>query len=82
MVSVFLCLPGAGYLDPDFSPIRFQDIQTTTSVFCSWQPIFLGLNYIGFITGIKYISPSSSQVFIQIAPVSFALSGILFSGNM
>ncbi|MCK4747352.1 MAG: DMT family transporter [Bacteroidales bacterium] len=39
--------------------------------------VFLGLNYLGFITGIKYVSPSSSQVFIQIAPVSFALSGIL-----
>lgn len=39
--------------------------------------IFLAFNYTGFITGIKYISPSSSQVFIQIAPVSFALSGIL-----
>ena len=39
--------------------------------------LFLGLNYIGFITGIKYVSPSSSQIFIQIAPVSFALSGIV-----
>lgn len=39
--------------------------------------LFLGLNYTGFITGIKYISPSSSQVFIQVAPVSFALSGII-----
>jgi len=38
---------------------------------------FLAGNYTGFITGIKYVSPSSSQVFIQIAPVSFALSGIL-----
>lgn len=38
---------------------------------------FLGLNYLGFIAGIKYVSPSSSQVFIQIAPVSFALSGII-----
>ncbi|RLD95435.1 MAG: EamA/RhaT family transporter [Bacteroidetes bacterium] len=39
--------------------------------------LFLALNYLGFITGIKYVSPSSSQVFIQIAPVSFALSGII-----
>lgn len=39
--------------------------------------IFLGLNYLGFIAGIKYVSPSSSQVFIQIGPVCFALSGIL-----
>ncbi len=39
--------------------------------------IFLGLNYMGFIAGIQYVSPSSSQVFIQIAPVSFALSGII-----
>jgi drug/metabolite transporter (DMT)-like permease len=39
--------------------------------------LFLAGNYTGFITGIKYVSPSSSQVFIQIAPVSFALSGII-----
>lgn len=39
--------------------------------------LFLGLNYLGFISGIKYVSPSSSQVFIMIAPVSFALSGIV-----
>ncbi len=39
--------------------------------------LFLALNYLGFIAGIKYVSPSSSQIFIQIAPVSFALSGIV-----
>lgn len=39
--------------------------------------LFLALNYLGFIGGIKYVSPSSSQVFIQIAPVSFAVSGII-----
>jgi drug/metabolite transporter (DMT)-like permease len=40
--------------------------------------LFLGCNYMGFISGLKYISPSSAQVFIQIAPVGFALSGVLF----
>ncbi len=39
--------------------------------------VFLGLNYLGFITGIKYVSPSSSQVFIMIAPITFAISGIV-----
>jgi drug/metabolite transporter (DMT)-like permease len=39
--------------------------------------LFLAGNYTGFITGIKYVSPSTSQVFIQIAPVTFALSGIV-----
>jgi drug/metabolite transporter (DMT)-like permease len=39
--------------------------------------LFLGMNYTGFISGIQHVSPSSSQVFIQIAPVSFALSGII-----
>ena len=39
--------------------------------------LFLALNYLGFIAGIRYVSPSSSQVFIQIAPVTFALSGII-----
>lgn len=39
--------------------------------------LFLALNYTGFIAGIKYVTPSSSQIFIQIGPVSFALAGIL-----
>ncbi|MEX0981448.1 MAG: DMT family transporter [Bacteroidales bacterium] len=39
--------------------------------------IFLGFNYLGFISGIKYVSPSSSQVFIMIGPVTFALAGII-----
>jgi len=39
--------------------------------------LFLAVNYTGFITGIKYVTPSSSQIFIQIGPVSFALAGIL-----
>jgi len=39
--------------------------------------IALGGNYTGFITGIKYVSPSTSQVFIQAGPVGFALSGII-----
>ncbi len=46
-------------------------------VFLFLAAIFLGFNYLGFISGIKHVSPSSSQVFIQIAPVSFALSGII-----
>ncbi|MCP4312018.1 MAG: DMT family transporter [Bacteroidetes bacterium] len=39
--------------------------------------LFLAVNYTGFIAGIKYVTPSSSQIFIQIGPVSFALAGIL-----
>lgn len=39
--------------------------------------IFLAVNYSGFISGVKYVTPSSSQIFIQIGPVSFALMGIL-----
>lgn len=38
---------------------------------------FLGLNYLGFITGIHYTSPSSAQVYIQIGPVSLAIAGIV-----
>ena len=37
---------------------------------------FLGLNYLGFIAGVKYTSPSNAQVFIQLGPVGFALAGI------
>lgn len=38
--------------------------------------LFLGLNYLGFITGINRTTPSNAQVFIQVGPVSFALAGI------
>ena len=39
--------------------------------------IFLGLNYLGFISGLNLTSPSNAQVFIQIGPVSFAFVGII-----
>ncbi len=38
---------------------------------------FLGLNYLGFITGISKTSPSNAQVFIQIGPVSLAFAGLI-----
>ncbi len=37
---------------------------------------FLGLNYLGFITGLSYTTPSNAQVFIQTGPVSLAFAGI------
>lgn len=55
----------------DFSIFRHPPVMLFLAAF------FLGCNYLGFISGIRYISPSSSQVFIQIAPVTFALSGII-----
>lgn len=39
--------------------------------------IFLAYNYYGFIVGLKFTTPASSQVFIQIGPVCLALGGIL-----
>lgn len=35
----------------------------------------LGLNYLGFISGVKYTSPGIAQVFIQLGPVLLALAG-------
>lgn len=37
----------------------------------------LSINYIGFMLGVKYTSPSNAQVVIQIGPVLFAISGIV-----
>ncbi len=37
----------------------------------------LGLNYLGFITGINYTSPSVAQVFMQLGPVLLATSGFI-----
>lgn len=40
--------------------------------------IALGLNYLGFIFGIQYTTPSIAQVFIQTGPVLLAISGFIF----
>ncbi len=37
----------------------------------------LTLNYIGFAKGIDYTTPSNAQIFIQLGPMSLALSGIV-----
>ncbi|MBI9067143.1 MAG: DMT family transporter [Salinivirgaceae bacterium] len=39
--------------------------------------LFLGFNYLGFISGINLTSPSISQVFIQVGPVLLAVSGFV-----
>ncbi len=39
--------------------------------------VMLGINYLGFISGVNYTTPSNAQVFIQLGPVLFALSGII-----
>lgn len=39
--------------------------------------LFLGLNYLGFISGINKTTPSNAQVFIQIGPVTLAFAGIV-----
>jgi drug/metabolite transporter (DMT)-like permease len=39
--------------------------------------IFLGFNYLGFITGVQLTSPSIAQVFIQIGPALLALAGFI-----
>lgn len=38
--------------------------------------IALGINYIGFMLGIKYTSPSNAQVIIQVGQVLLAIAGI------
>jgi drug/metabolite transporter (DMT)-like permease len=39
---------------------------------------FLGLNYLGFISGIHLTTPANAQVFIQVGPVSLAIVGIVY----
>lgn len=39
--------------------------------------ILLGLNYLGFISGVNRTSAVNAQVFIQIGPVCLALAGVL-----
>jgi len=50
-----------------------------------WQLVVaslaLAINYIGFMLGIHYTSPSNTQVIIQVGPVLLALSGIVLFGE-
>lgn len=39
--------------------------------------LFLGLNYLGFLTGIQKTSPNSAQVVMQVGPVILAMLGVL-----
>ena len=40
--------------------------------------VALAINYIGFMLGVKYTSPSNAQVIIQLGPVSLAFAGVFF----
>lgn len=40
--------------------------------------VALAYNYLGFMWGVQYTSPSNAQLFIQTGPILLTLSGILF----
>lgn len=40
--------------------------------------VALAYNYLGFMWGVQYTTPSNAQLFIQTGPILLALSGILF----
>ncbi|MGQ1910300.1 DMT family transporter [Marinifilum sp. RC60d5] len=40
--------------------------------------IALGINYIGFLQGLNYTSPSNAQIIIQSGPIMLALAGVIF----
>ncbi|NOU59757.1 DMT family transporter [Marinifilum caeruleilacunae] len=40
--------------------------------------IALGVNYIGFLQGLNYTSPSNAQIIIQSGPIMLALAGVIF----
>jgi len=68
-VSLFLF-----YAITDFRKINIITKPPKTAIIAA---IFLIFNYIGFIAGIKHTSPSIGQIFIQMAPALFALSGVV-----
>lgn len=39
--------------------------------------IFLGLNYLGFITGVHYTTPGIAQIFIQLGPIFLTIAAIV-----
>ena len=45
--------------------------------------VALGINYIGFMLGIKYTSPSNAQVIIQVGQILLAIAGfVLFKEKL
>jgi drug/metabolite transporter (DMT)-like permease len=40
--------------------------------------IFLGINYIGYMQGIRYSGPENAQILIQLGPIMLAAAGIIF----
>lgn len=40
--------------------------------------LLLGLNYLGFITGIHFTSPGTAQIFIQLGPIFLTLAAFIF----
>lgn len=46
--------------------------------FAVFAGIALGLNYLGYIWGVDFTTPSIGQIFIQTGPVLLAISGFIF----
>jgi drug/metabolite transporter (DMT)-like permease len=61
-----------------FSDRKRIKIITRPPLFAIISGVCLGLNYIGFITGIHYTSPGIGQIFIQTGPVMLAITGFIF----
>lgn len=58
-------------------PKPLKDIIKRFPVSLFFAAIFLGYNYLGFVTGLHYTTPSTTQIVIQIGPILLILSGIL-----
>lgn len=68
-VSLFII-----FLFKDKSQLRILIKPPKKSIYAA---LGLSVNYIGYMMGIKYTSPSNAQVVIQIGPVLLAIAGIL-----
>lgn len=53
-------------------------ILTKPPVWLILAALALGWNYLGFMYGVQYTSPSNAQLFIQVGPVTLAIIGIVF----
>lgn len=70
--TVAIILLGGYYLFKDPKAFRiFKELK----LYPYLSAIFLALNYIGYMKGIEYTTPSNTQIVIQLGPILLALSG-------
>ncbi len=58
-------------------PKALKDILKSFPITLLFAALFLGYNYLGYISGLHHTTPSTAQVVIQVGPILLTVAGIL-----